>query len=199
MRILATTLLVAAALSATTAARAAETIVSDDFQNSSQSGWVAGEKGQIGTSAYGENVSLRLTAGASATKIIATQGYKDVSISGAFAAIDLGPHGGCLLEASADGSNWIKIHRIGKADADGVKLHAGSTDVHELDNLPKVTLRLVNTDNGADANCFADNITVTGTSNGQPKAANPVVSSSAPAQQTTTAPGSVVWDPNSVK
>lgn len=199
MRILATTLFAAAALSSAAAAHAAETIVSDDFQNSSPSGWVAGEKGQIGTSAYGDNVSLRMTAGASATKLISTQGYKDVAMSGAFAAIDLTTHGGCLLEASADGSNWIKVHRIGKADADGVKLHAGSKDVPELDNLPRITLRLANTDTAADANCFADNITVTGTSNGQPKAANPVVSSSGPTPPTSTAPGSVTWDPNSVK
>ncbi|HEX2594687.1 MAG TPA: hypothetical protein VHL34_24505 [Rhizomicrobium sp.] len=196
MRTLTTALLAAAALSAVSTAYAAETIISDDFQNSSASGWTVGEKGQIGTSDFKGNVSLRLTAGASATKIISTQGYKDVSMSAAFAAIDLGTHGGCVLEASADGNNWIKIHRIGKAEADGVKLHAGSRDVPELDNLAKVTLRLANTDNDAEANCFADNIVVSGTSNGGPKAAQPVVSQSSSAAP---AAGAVTWDPNSVK
>jgi hypothetical protein len=87
-------LTLAAALTAATAS--ADTLMLDDFENLGQANWVAGGRGAIGTSAYEGNGSLRLTAGATATKVISTEGYKDVTVAVSFAGLDLGAHGGCL-------------------------------------------------------------------------------------------------------
>jgi hypothetical protein len=178
-------LTLAAALMAATAS--ADTLLFDDFQNLGQASWVAGGRGAVGTSEDGGNGALRLTAGATATKVVSTQGYKDVTVAVSFAALDLGPHGSCFADVSADeGATWTRIFRIGRGQDSGMRLYPGSQAVAELDNKPHVTLRLTNSGSG-EANCWADNIQVTATATGGPRAAE------------SSAPGSVVWDPNSVK
>jgi hypothetical protein len=168
-------------------AASADTLLLDDFQNLSQANWVAGGRGPIGTSEDDGNGSLRLTAGATATKVISTEGYKDVTIAVSFAGLDLGAHGGCFADVSTDdGASWTRVFRIGRGQDAGMKLYSGSLALVELDNKPKVTLRLTNSGSG-EANCWADNIQVTATSTGGPRAAE------------ASPPGSVVWDPNSVK
>ncbi|HEY1708713.1 MAG TPA: hypothetical protein VGG10_10655 [Rhizomicrobium sp.] len=190
---LAAGLLLAGLVAMPLAARA-DTIMLDDFQNYGQSNWVASGKGGVGTSAYKDNVSLRLTGGATATKTLSTEGYKDVSVTVSFAGLDLGKHGGCFADYSVDGgANWSRISRLSDADADGVTMHKGTKAADDLANQPKLMLRLSNS-GPDDSNCWADDITVSGTATGAPRA--PATGSSTPAAPPPA--GRVIWDPNSV-
>jgi CO/xanthine dehydrogenase Mo-binding subunit len=113
MKYLATAAL-AAALCAPQAA-SAENLVFYDFQNDMTGPWIAADSHYVGTSTYNGNISLKLTAGATATNTIATIGYQGISISASFAAYQMDTHGACFAEVSVDGGeSWIKILRVGR-------------------------------------------------------------------------------------
>jgi hypothetical protein len=180
---------------------AAETLMSNDFQNMGDGGWKqASDRGGVGTSDFKGNVSFRVTGGAAATNSVSTLGWKDVTISMAVAALDLGAHGGCFADASIDGgANWIRVGRAGTASSNGVTLMKISNTLPELANQQKVTLRLSNS-GPAESNCWFDNYTVSATNDGSagPRAA--VQQSASPgAVPAAPAPtGSIMWDPSSV-
>lgn len=139
----------------------AETLLSADFQNGSSAGWVAMGQGEVGLSTYGTNVSLRIKSDGIALTALQTSGFRDVTVTLAFAASALGADGACIADASSDGGgHWSEVYRIGAGQDDGVTLHGGGQTLAAMADRVKVILRLRTVSTSKAATCWADNIKV---------------------------------------
>jgi hypothetical protein len=141
----------------------ADTIFSEDFQSGKSEGWLAMGKGDVRLSTYGTNVSLKLTAGASAVTVVSTAGFSRVRLSVSFAALSLSDDDACIADVSADaGRNWTVISRVGHGQDDGIAMHMGSAEAAVMDNQPKLVIRLRAAATNPHATCWADNILLSG-------------------------------------
>ena len=137
----------------------ADTIYSEDFQSGKSEGWLAMGKGEVRLSTYGTNISLKLTAGATAVKAVSTVGFSRVRLSVAFAALSLSGDDACIVDVSADaGHNWTFVSRLGHGQDDGVTMHSGTAEAAIMDNQPKLVIRLRAVGTDPHATCWADNI-----------------------------------------
>lgn len=150
---------VAAALAIFAGSAGAETLLNEDFQNGKADGWAA--SGDVRLSDYQGNISLKLTGRASASRMISTQGYKSIRVTISFAALSLRGVEACIGEVSGDDANWTQILRVGHGRDDGITLHSGTGTAPDLDDNPKVVIRL-RAQSPSGGTCWADNIKVTG-------------------------------------
>ena len=151
----------AAWLCAFAPARAAPVFV-DDFQDGQADGWGATGAGDVRLTTYGDNISLRLTGGATAMTTVSTRGFVQVSVAGSLAAMSLGRADACLMEASADGgATWREVVAVRNGADDGVTLVRGALSPPGADNNPRLLIR-VRAAGGKRIACWADAVTVTG-------------------------------------
>lgn len=134
----------------------------DDFQDGVAEGWGATGAGDVRLTTYGDNVSLRVTGGATAMTAVSTRGFGQVSVAGSLAAMGLGKADACLIEASADaGVTWREVVAVRDGADDGVTLTRGALALPGADDNPRLLIR-VRAVGGKRAACWADAVTVTG-------------------------------------
>ena len=155
--------LIALALMAPAAA-AAEDLFHSDFQQGSADPWRAAGAGDVRLTSYEGNVSMRLTAGASALVMVPVEGKRALYVKAKIAAEGLDDAATCAVTASRDGGqSWQPVTSVGKARADAVTLWQGGQAL--ADGEGGLLLRL--SAEGARATCWFDDITVTGVSRAQ--------------------------------
>ena len=88
----------AASLCAVSPALAAPVFV-DDFQDGKADGWGQTGASDVRLTSYGDNISLRVTGGATAMTSVSTAGFVQLSVAGSLAAMGLGKADACLVEA----------------------------------------------------------------------------------------------------
>lgn len=158
-------LLVVVLLGATLAP--AEELLRSDFQQGRADPWGAAGSGDVRLSTYQGNVSMRITAGASAQATVPATGKRHLYVKARIAADALDDKATCIAEASRDkGHTWMPIFSIGRAHADAVTLWSGGQALPERDG--NLLLRL--SARGTRATCWFDDIIVSGV----PKAETPV-------------------------
>lgn len=134
----------------------------DDFQDGQAEGWRASGAGDVRLTTYGDNISLRVTGGATAVTAVSTLGFVQVSVAGSLAAMGLGRDDTCLIEASADaGATWREVVAVGDGADDGVTLNRAALVLPGADNSPRLLIR-VRAVGGRRVSCWADAVTVTG-------------------------------------
>ncbi|HQR88321.1 MAG TPA: hypothetical protein PLH31_03455, partial [Caulobacter sp.] len=95
----------------------------DDFQDGKADGWSATGSGDVRLTTYGDNISLRVTGGATAATTVSTRGFVRVSVAGSLAAMGLVRTDACLIEVSPDaGANWQTVVAVRDGEDDGVTL-----------------------------------------------------------------------------
>ena len=148
------------ALSGSSAAQG-RTIFRDTFQNGKTTGWHALGRGDVRLTRYAGNVSLRLIGPSMAVRDVSTQGYRDVHVSFAFAALKLADGDSCRGMVSTDGGmTWQTLFKIGPGQDDGITMHTGGGRVMGIDDNPTLQIGVRAQSQGG--SCWADNITVTG-------------------------------------
>ena len=151
--------LIAAALVAAPAL--AQTLFVEDFQDGDAKGWRAGGDGTVEVTSYQGNYALRLTKRATAIIGLGVEGPPEVTISVAFAALDLEGNDACIAEASNDnGSSWVEINRVEDGDDDGVTLHTNDARLAAPAKGAPLFVRLRVDGNGDNDSCWADNIRI---------------------------------------
>jgi len=134
----------------------------DDFQDGRADGWGAAGAGDVRLTTYQGNVSLRFTRQASATAVVSTEGFSQVSVAASLAALSLGADDACIAEVSADaGASWREIITLRDGKDDGVTLVRGEAAAPEGDNTPRLLVRF-RARGGPDAQCWGDAVVVTG-------------------------------------
>lgn len=155
--------LLAAALMAPGSA-AAEELFRSDFQQGSADPWRAAGAGDVRLTSYEGNVSMRLTAGASARVTVPVAGKRALYVKAKIAAEGLDDTAACVVEASRDeGRSWRPVLSIGKARADAVTLWPGGQALEDGEG--GLLLRL--SAQGTRATCWFDEIAVTGVDRAQ--------------------------------
>lgn len=140
----------------------AEPIFVDDFQDGKADGWGATGSGDVRLTTYGDNISLRVTGGATAVTTVSTRGFGRVSVAGSLAAMGLARTDACLIEVSPDaGANWREVVAVRDGEDDGVTLKRASVIATGADDRAGVLIR-VRALGGRQAACWADSLTVTG-------------------------------------
>ena len=151
--------LIAAAFTAAPAF--AQTLFVEDFQDGDANGWRAGGDGGVEVTSYQGNYALRLTKRATAIIGLGVEGPPEVTISMAFAALDLEGDDACVAEASSDnGSSWVEINRVEDGEDDGVTLHTGEAKIAAPEKGAPLIIRLRADGNGDNDSCWADNIRI---------------------------------------
>lgn len=141
------------------AAASAEELLRSDFQAGSADPWRAVGAGDVRLTSFEGNVSMRLTAGASAEVAVPAQDKRRLYVNVKIAAEGLGDDATCIAEASRDrGASWSPIFAVGKARADAVTLWQGGQALAEGEG--ELTLRL--SAQGTRAACWFDDVVVTG-------------------------------------
>lgn len=154
-------MLTASSLCAVAPALAAPVFV-DDFQDGQADGWGATGAGDVRLTTYGDNISLRVTGGATAATTVSTRGFVRVSVAGSLAAMGLGRDDACLIETSTDaGGAWQTVVAVRDGDDDGVTLRRGALTPPGADDNPRLLVR-VRAVGDKRATCWADAVTVTG-------------------------------------
>ncbi len=134
----------------------------DDFQDGVADGWGAAGAGDVRLTSYGDNISLRVTGGATATAAVSTRGFGQVSVAGSLAAMSLSRADVCLVEASADGgASWREVVAVRDGADDGVTLTRATLALPEADDSPRLLIR-VRAVGGKRVACWADAVTVSG-------------------------------------
>ncbi|MDO8296581.1 MAG: hypothetical protein Q7T19_09105 [Caulobacter sp.] len=125
-------------------------------------GWGATGAGDVRLTTYGDNISLRVTGGATAMTAVSTRGFVQVSVAGSLAAMSLGRADACLIETSADaGATWREVVAVRDGADDGVTLNRAALALPGADDNPRVLVR-VRAVGGKRVSCWADAVTVTG-------------------------------------
>jgi len=154
-------LVLATALACATSAAAAP-IFMDDFQDGQADGWGAAGAGDVRLTTYQGNVSLRFTRQASATAVVSTRGFSQVSVAASLAALSLGADDACIAEASADsGATWGEIISVRDGKDDGITLVRGELAPTGGDDNARLLVRF-RARGGPDAQCWGDAVVVTG-------------------------------------
>ena len=139
----------------------AQTLFMEDFQDGDANGWRSGGDGTVQVTVYQGNYSLRLTKRASAIIALGVDGPAAVTISMAFAALDLEGRDACVAEASNDNAaSWIEINRVEDGGDDGFSLHVGERTMAAPAAGAPLMLRLRVEGNGDNDTCWADNIRI---------------------------------------
>lgn len=134
----------------------------DDFQDGKADGWSATGSGDVRLTTYGDNISLRVTGGATAATTVSTRGFVRVSVAGSLAAMGLVRTDACLIEVSPDaGANWQTVVAVRDGEDDGVTLKRATLIPTGADDRKGVLIR-VRAVGGEQASCWADAVTVTG-------------------------------------
>ncbi|QKS00460.1 beta-lactamase family protein [Sphingomonas sp. CL5.1] len=137
----------------------AEELFRSDFQHGTAAPWQASGRGDVRLTSFEGNVSMRLTAGASALAEMPVRGMRRLYVTVKIAGDGLDPQAACVAEASRDGGrSWAAIFAIDRKMADGVTLTAGGAALPDVDG--GLTLRLVA--RGGRATCWFDDIAVSG-------------------------------------
>ncbi|HMN54485.1 MAG TPA: hypothetical protein PKC32_09885, partial [Sphingopyxis sp.] len=137
----------------------AEELLHSDFQQGAADPWRAVGAGDVRLTSFEGNVSMRLTAGASAEVAVPVDGKRRLYATVKIAADALGDDAACAAEASRDGgATWAPILSVGKARADAVTLWPGGQALAEGDG----GLRLRLSARGKRATCWFDDVGVTG-------------------------------------
>lgn len=137
----------------------AEELLHSDFQQGAADPWRAVGAGDVRLTSFEGNVSMRLTAGASAEVAVPVDGKRRLYATVKIAADALGDDAACAAEASRDGgATWAPILSVGKARADAVTLWPGGQALAEGDG----GLRLRLSARGKRATCWFDDVAVTG-------------------------------------
>ncbi|NOX83573.1 MAG: beta-lactamase family protein [Alphaproteobacteria bacterium] len=90
------------------------------------------------------------------------EGPPEVTVSMAFAALDLEGKDACIAEASNDnGANWIEFNRVEDGGDDGFTLHTGAQRIASPTKGASFIVRLRVAGNGDNDTCWADNIRIT--------------------------------------
>lgn len=140
-------------------AASAEELFLSDFQQGAAAPWRAAGNGDVRLTSFEGNVSMRLTAGASALVAVPVAGRRSLYINAKIAAEGLDNAAICAVEASRDeGKSWTMVSSVGKARADAVTLWAGGIALPDSD----ATLLLRLAARGKQASCWFDDIAVTG-------------------------------------
>lgn len=140
----------------------ADTVFVDDFQDGKADGWGATGSGEVRLTRYGDNISLRVTGGATAVTTLSTRGFVRVSVAGSLAALELARTDACLIEVSPDaGAHWQTVVAVRDGEDDGVTLKRATVIPTGTDDLAEVRIR-VRAVGGRQAACWADSVTVTG-------------------------------------
>lgn len=149
----------------------ADPVFVDDFQDGKADGWRAAGSGDVRLTTYGDNVSLRVGGGATATTAVSTRGFFRVSVAGSLAATGLRPVDTCLIETSSDsGASWQAVVTVGDGADDGVTLKRSALTPDGADDRARLLIR-VRANGGRQALCWADAVTVTVT--GERRAGGP--------------------------
>ena len=147
---------------------AAEELFRSDFQQGIAAPWRAAGAGDVRLTSYEGNVSMRLTAGASALVAVPVAGKRALYVQTKIAAEGLDDGAACAVEASRDeGQSWRRVHMIGKARADAVTLWPGGQALADGDDEDAGGLLLRLSATGARATCWFDDIAVTGVARAQ--------------------------------
>ena len=126
-----------------------------DFQQGAADPWRAVGAGDVRLTSFEGNVSMRLTAGASAEVAVPVDGKRRLYATVKIAADALGDDAACAAEASRDGgATWAPILSVGKARADAVTLWPGGQALAEGDG----GLRLRLSARGKRATCWFDDV-----------------------------------------
>ncbi|MEI7573580.1 MAG: hypothetical protein WCJ52_10710 [Phenylobacterium sp.] len=151
----------AASLCAVSPALAAPVFV-DDFQDGKADGWGQTGASDVRLTSYGDNISLRVTGGATAMTSVSTAGFVQLSVAGSLAAMGLGKADACLVEASADdGATWREVVAVRDGADDGVTLTRAALALPDAYDTSEVLIR-VRAVGGKRVACWADAVTVTG-------------------------------------
>lgn len=141
----------------------AEELLRSDFQQGSADPWRAAGAGDVRLTSFEGNVSMRLTAGASAEVAVPVEGKRHPYVTVKIAADALSDDAACVAEASRDGgAKWTPILSVDKARADAVTLWPGGQALAEGGEGLGGGLRLRLAARGKRATCWFDDVAVTG-------------------------------------
>lgn len=140
-------------------AASAEELFRSDFQQGAAAPWRAAGGGDVRLTSFEGNVSMRLTAGASALVAVPVEGRRSLYVNAKIAAEGLDDAAVCAVEVSRDeGKSWVAVSSVGKARADAVTLWSGGLALADSDD----TLLLRLAARGKKATCWFDDIRVAG-------------------------------------
>ncbi|MGB7410472.1 MAG: hypothetical protein WA910_04965 [Sphingopyxis granuli] len=142
---------------------AAEELLRSDFQQGVADPWRAAGAGDVRLTSFEGNVSMRLTAGASALAAVPVEGRRRLYVNAKIAADALDDTAACVAEASRDdGATWTQILSVGKARADAVTLWPGGQALADGGEGLGGGLLLRLSAQGKRATCWFDDVVVTG-------------------------------------
>lgn len=145
--------------SALPGAASAEELFRSDFQQGVAAPWRAAGSGDVRLTSFQGNVSMRLSAGASALAAVNVEGRRSLYVNAKIAAEGLDDNALCSVQVSRDeGMSWITVSSVGAPRADAVTLWAGGIALADSD----ATLLLRLAVRGKQATCWFDDIAVTG-------------------------------------
>lgn len=171
------------------------TIYTTNF-NSGYSGWTAtGNVSSVASPSIQPN-SVRMNgSGASITKTISTVGYTDISITWNMAASSLENNEYCYVEYNT-GSGWVVIGTVANGQDNSTFYNGTTSSISGANNNANFQVRYrIQTANSSGDYCYAEDITVSGSSGASPTNTPPPTAT--PAGPTPTPPpgGSVPGDP----
>lgn len=171
------------------------TIYTTNF-NSGYSDWTsAGTVASVSSPAIQPN-SVRLNgAGASITKTVSTVGYTNINVTWNMAASSLENNEFCYIEFNS-GSGWVLIGTVANGQDNSSFYNGTTNNISGADNNSNFQIRYrIQTANTGGDYCYAEDITVSGTSGASPT--NTPVPTATPQGPTPTPPpgGSVPGDP----
>ncbi len=174
-------------------------IYATDF-NSGYSDWTASGKVASVASPSIQPNSVRLNgAGASITRIISTAGYTNISVTWNMAASSLESNEYCYVEYNT-GSGWVVIGTVANGQDNSTFYNGIASNISGADNNANFQVRYrIQTANSVGDYCYAEDVTVTGTSGASPTntpTATPTPTNTPPGPTLTPPPGgSMPGDP----
>lgn len=171
------------------------TIYATNF-NTGYSDWSsAGTISSVTTPSLQPNAVRLNGAGASITKTVPTTGYTNISVTWNMAASSLESNEYCYMEVNT-GSGWTAIGTVANGQDNSNYYNATTSNISGADNNANFQIRYrIQTANSTGDYCYAEDVTVNGTSGSSPT--NTPVPTATPQGPTPTPPpgGSVPGDP----